>query len=140
MDLALGILDLVLECPSAKFGALPRVPTRPSFTSAPSQSPRHLVGYLSRIYNWSQMANLVSSPCTTSILRGCLVFAFPAVPYFNDRHSRVACSASRTSTHQHGTFNTPIIQSIMANRLNSKTQLKSHLPNNTQLKRTCGSS
>jgi hypothetical protein len=37
-----------------------------------------------------------------------LCFCFPAVPHFNNRRSRVACSASRTSTAtscQHGTFN-----------------------------------
>ena len=44
------------------------------------------------------MANLVSSPCTTSILCGCPAFAFPAVPHFNNRYFRVKCSTSRTST------------------------------------------
>jgi hypothetical protein len=44
------------------------------------------------------MANLVSSPCATSILCGCLAFAFPAVPHFNNRHLRVTCSPSRAST------------------------------------------
>ena len=44
------------------------------------------------------MANLVSSPCTTSILCGCLAFAFPAAPHFNNRYLRVTCSTLRTST------------------------------------------
>jgi hypothetical protein len=47
------------------------------------------------------MANLVSSvssPCTTSILCGCLAFAFPAVPHFNSRYLRTTCPTSRTST------------------------------------------
>ena len=44
------------------------------------------------------MANSVSSPCTTSIFCGCLAFAFPAVPHFNNRCLRVTCSTSRTST------------------------------------------
>ena len=44
------------------------------------------------------MAKLASSPCTTSILCGCLAFAFPTVPHFNNRYLRVTCSPSRTST------------------------------------------
>ena len=43
------------------------------------------------------MANLVSSPCTTNILCGCLAFAFPAVPHFNNRYLHVTCPTSRTS-------------------------------------------
>jgi hypothetical protein len=35
---------------------------------------------------------------TTSILCGCLAFAFPAVPHFNNRYLRATCSTSRTST------------------------------------------
>jgi hypothetical protein len=44
------------------------------------------------------MAILVSSPCTTSILCGCLAFAFPAVPHFSNHYLRVAGSPTRTTT------------------------------------------
>jgi hypothetical protein len=44
------------------------------------------------------MANLVSSPCATSILCGCLVVCFSATPHFNNRCLRVTCSTLRAST------------------------------------------
>jgi hypothetical protein len=53
---------------------------------------------LLRMYCWLKMANLVSSPCTTSTTCSCLAFDFPAVPHFNNRCLRAACSPSRAST------------------------------------------
>ena len=57
------------------------------------------------------MANLVSSPCSTSILWcGCLglAFAFPAVPHFNNRYLIFACyvlSIACENSYQYGTSN-----------------------------------
>jgi hypothetical protein len=76
-----------------------KVPRGPLLHQRPAKAlgPRCLVGYLLRIHYWLLIASLVSSPCTTRILWGCLAFAFPAVPHFNNRYLRVTCSPSRAS-------------------------------------------
>ena len=52
----------------------------------------HIIGYKWRAWSVRPV------PLAPSILCGCLAFAFPAVPHFNNRHLRVTCSLSHAST------------------------------------------
>jgi hypothetical protein len=58
------------------------------------------------------MANLVSSPCTTRILCGCLAFAFPDVTHFYNRYVSFyvpSIAYEHSYLYLYGTFNRAII-------------------------------